>query len=72
MAKGLVGAKNESGIKFIPKGIKIGKKTYYYELKTPPKSKYGNHRLYGNVEEWTNQKNIPKDKVMFETYKKSH
>ena len=73
MGKGVARAKGEAGIKQLGgKGVQIEGKWYQYELKTSPKSKYGNHRLYGNLKEWTNPKGVTEQRVIFETYKSSH
>jgi YD repeat-containing protein len=52
LKNGFARSKGEAGIKVLSKPVEIGKKKYFwYELKIS--GKYGNHRLYGNMEDVT-------------------
>ena len=69
MAKGVARSENEAGIKALKgKGKKVNGVWYEYELKTAPGSKYGNHRLYGNTEEWVSPKGVKEERVIFREY----
>ncbi|WP_288376997.1 SpvB/TcaC N-terminal domain-containing protein [uncultured Chryseobacterium sp.] len=64
-------AEGVQGIKYLKNGKKIGNTTYYYELKTVPKSKLGDYRLYGNYKTVQVGKKEIKT-VIFEVLKTSH
>lgn len=69
MEKGAAKSTGQSGIKRLTgQGQKINGKWYQYELKTAPGSKYGDHRLYGNLEKWTNPKGVTQERVIFSEY----
>ena len=71
MGRGIARATGEAGIKRLSgKGQKIGNTFYQYELKTAPGSKYGDHRLYGNLEKWTNSEGIVEERIIFREYVK--
>ncbi len=63
--KGVVRGVGEAGIKKLSgSGKNVGGKVYEYELKSAPKSKFGNWRLYGNKEAWTNPKTKEKMEII--------
>ena len=61
-----------SGIKYLSSNQKHNGIHYDYELKLKINSKYGNHRLYGNIVEWVNPKGVKEQIIRFDYYAKSH